>query len=299
MVAGGTDMTMTSQDATIILTLATQAAVADGVQSEAERTAVADVAKRLGLVTPGPAGAGDVAALAAQLSSDESRRVAYETAVAVCRADGEPNEQERAFLTRLATALGPAVDAAAVNAAAGSASVVPAIATAATDTRTLILDQAILTAACEILPDSLANLAILPLQLRLVYTIGQRHGQKLDMTQVKDLAGALGIGAAAQIMESVVRKTLGALGSSVLGGLLGGAAGMAAGATVTFASSYALGHVADQYYAQGRKLSTADLKSLFTRFQAEAKTLYPTVEQRVRALASGGDLSTLIRGVTT
>jgi uncharacterized protein (DUF697 family) len=72
----------------------------------------------------------------------------------------------------------------------------------------LILQQAMLTGALEILPDRLANVAILPLQLRLVYQIGQRSGQRLDVDQVKDLVATLGLGAAAQVMEGVVMKVL-------------------------------------------------------------------------------------------
>ena len=146
-------------------------------------------------------------------------------------------------------------------------------------------------------PDRLANLAIIPLQLRMVYQIGQAHGQQMDANQVRDLAGALGIGAAAQVMEGAVRKLLGGAASSILGGLLGGTAGLAAGAAVTFASTYALGHVAKQYYAQGRRLSTADLKALFARFQEEAKTLYPKVQSQVQAQSRSLNIQQLLSGL--
>jgi uncharacterized protein (DUF697 family) len=158
-----------------------------------------------------------------------------------------------------------------------------------------ILDQAILTAALELLPDSLANMAILPLQLRLVRHIGQQHGQALDASGIKDLAATFGIGATAQIVESMVRRTLGGLAGGFLGGMLGGAAGMAAGGAVTFAATYALGHAAQQYYAQGRKLSTADLKALFARFQGEANTIYPRVQERVNAMARSGSVESLMK----
>ena len=161
----------------------------------------------------------------------------------------------------------------------------------------LILQQAIITGALEILPDRLANLAIIPLQLRLVYQIGQAHGQQMDANQIRDLAGTLGIGAAAQVMEGAVRKLLGGAASSILGGLLGGTAGLAAGAAVTFASTYALGHVAKQYYAQGRRLSTADLRALFARFQEEAKTLYPKVQSQVQSQAKSLNVQQLLSGL--
>ncbi|HET6981646.1 MAG TPA: hypothetical protein VFI53_05870, partial [Myxococcaceae bacterium] len=162
-----------------------------------------------------------------------------------------------------------------------------------------ILKQAMLTGALEILPDRLANLAILPLQLRLVYAIGQRYGQQLDANQVKDLAGTFGLGAAAQLVEGMVRKVLGGVASGILGGLLGGATGVAAGAAVTFASTYALGHAAQVYYAQGRKLSADDLRALFTRFQGEAQGLLPQVQGQIESLAKQVKLPEVLQQIRT
>lgn len=162
---------------------------------------------------------------------------------------------------------------------------------------TLILDQAMLAAACELLPGRLALLTVLPLQLRLVYTVGQRAGQEFGVEQASDLAATLGIGAASQVVEGIVRGTLGGVAGGLFGGLLGSATGIAAGAAVTFASTYALGHASEQYYAQGRRLSAADLRALFTRFQGEAKDLYPRVEQRIRELASGNQLDAVLKTI--
>jgi uncharacterized protein (DUF697 family) len=160
----------------------------------------------------------------------------------------------------------------------------------------LILKQAMIAGALELLPEKLSTAAVIPVQLRLVYQIGQRHGQKFDADQIKDLAATFGIGATAQVLEGVVRKTLGGLAGGVLGGLVGGATGVAAGAAVTFAATYALGHVARQYYAQGRKLSAEDLRALFERFQEEARSLFPKVEEQIRAQAKTLDVQSLLRG---
>jgi uncharacterized protein (DUF697 family) len=156
-----------------------------------------------------------------------------------------------------------------------------------------------LTGALEILPDRLATIAILPLQLRLVYQIGQRNGQKLDVNQVKDLAATLGLGAVAQGMESVVLKLAGGLAGGLLGGLIGGATRVATGAAITFAATYALGHASDQYYRQGRSLSTADMRALFERFQQDAKTIYPKVEQQIRTQSSTLNLQSLLQTLRT
>ena len=171
------------------------------------------------------------------------------------------------------------------------------------DIDNFILDQAMLSAALELLPDRLANLGILPLQLRMAKEIGERHGQQMDAGQVKDLVAVFGIGAAAQIMEKVVRGMLGGvvgrIGGGMLGGMLGGlaggATGFAAGAAVTFTTTYAMGHAAEQYYAQGRTLSTADMKALFERFKGEAATVFPKVEARIKELAGSGKIGDVLR----
>ena len=238
--------------------------------------------------------------LAPQLTTEESRQSAYDAALAVCSGDGEPNDRERTFLANLAATLRIA-GANAVNPFGGVVAMTNAVAppttAAKSDLDNHILDQAILTAAMELLPDRLANMAILPLQLRMVYGIGQRHGQSLDARQVADLAATFGIGAVAQVFEKVVRRTLGGIAGGLLGGLLGGAGGIAAGAAVTFAATYALGHAAEQYYAQNRSLSVSDMKALFTRFQGEATEMYPRVQERIRTRASGTSMSSVMQSI--
>ncbi|HUM11252.1 MAG TPA: DUF533 domain-containing protein [Myxococcaceae bacterium] len=290
---------MNADDATRITQIALMAAMADGEISPDEQRELASVATRLGvpaattaLEQPQAARQG-IGVLAASLSDAEARRTAYEVALAICSVDGAPNAPEQTFLSALHGALGlaPAAthefeDQLRLLAAAPLAGTLPPVSggtDAALDQR--ILQQAMLGGALELLPDRLANVAILPLQLRLVYEVGQSYGQQLDANQVKDLAGTFGLGAAAQLVEGIVRKALGGIASGVLGGLLGGATGVAAGMAVTFAATYALGHAAKQYYAQGRKLSAEDLRALFTRFQGDAQALLPQVQGQIQSLA--------------
>ena len=303
---------MTPTDAEVIITIAAQAAVANGTRNETELAQIIAAATRLGLpnaaavVQRAAIDTEDIESLANSLSTEEARHAAYEIAVAVCNADGVAGPSEIEFLKRLSNLLGTGGATAEMSAIASVATLtgqvlpppVPSSATpqppAMAELDAFILDQAILTGALEILPDRLSNMAILPLQLRMVYSIGERHGQKLNVSQVKDLAAAFGIGAAAQLMESLVRKTFGRLAGGMIGGLLGGASGMAAGATVSFAATYALGHAATQYYKQGRTLSKSDMMALFTRFRAEAETLYPKVQDRVRSVAGTTNLQSVL-----
>ena len=94
-------------------------------------------------------------------------------------------------------------------------------------------------------------------------------------------------------------KLVGGLTGGLLGGLVGGATRVATGAVITFAATYALGHVADQYYAQGRRLSANDLRAMFDRFQQDAKTIYPKVEQQIRTQSRSLNLGSLIGGLRT
>ena len=304
---------MQDRDRDAIIAVALMSALSDGnataeeksqLQSAMSQAGTADLDDLTMRITTGQLKLQDVAS---RLPDQAVRREAYELAVLVCHADGPANAPETNFLSALRGALGlsdASVGTIDREAAALSAAASPAAGPVGSGTPPspagldeLILQQAIITGALEILPDRLANLAIIPLQLRLVYQIGQAHGQQLDGNQVRDLAGALGIGAAAQVMEGAVRKLLGGAASSILGGLFGGTAGLAAGAAVTFASTYALGHVAKQYYAQGRRLSTADLKALFARFQEEAKTLYPKVQSQVQSQARSLNVQQLLSGL--
>ena len=301
---------MQDRDRDAIVAVALMAALSDGhataeeksqLQAATSQAGTADLDDLTMRITTGQLNLRDVAL---RLPDEAVRREAYELAVLVCHADGPANAAETNFLSALRAALGLSDasvgtidrDAAAVSAAVSSPAdpVGSGVPPSPAGLDELIQQQAIITGALEILPDRLANLAIIPLQLRLVYQIGQAHGQQMDANQIRDLAGTLGIGAAAQVMEGAVRKLLGGAASSILGGLLGGTAGVAAGAAVTFASTYALGHVAKQYYAQGRQLSTADTKALFVRFQKEAETMYPRVQERVQSVAKGTNLQSVL-----
>jgi uncharacterized protein (DUF697 family)/tellurite resistance protein len=303
---------MNEKDRDPIFTIAIMAALADGTATpdELQRVralgtslGVADLDAIAGRVALGSVGLADTAS---KLSGPEARRAAWEAAVAVVMADGVAVAGEKRFLDDLRGALGleeaaaSAAERRAADLAGGGARPLevvdhPAGAVLDAGLDDLILQQSIATAACELLPDRLANLAILPLQARLVYRIGQSAGQPLDAEQAKDLMGTLGLGAAAQIAETVVRRVLGGVAGGLLGRAVGGLTGVAAGAAVTFASTWALGHAAKQYYAQGRKLDADDLRKLFERFRGEAIALYPKVREQVEAQAKSLDLEKILK----
>ena len=315
---------MNEQDREPIVAIAIFAALADGQATADEKNSIQTALGRLamldyeGVAARIASGQLLLADVAKRLSGDDARRLAYETAVIVCHADGAITAPEAKFLDQLRGTLGLTTqsvaevdNSAASLASAGAAAVTSAASTAGSAGQgsapigatspsgldELIMQQARLTAACEILPDRQASLAILPLQMRLVYRIGQAYGQQLDMDQVTDLAGTIGIGAAAHMMERVVSSLVRGIGGGLFGGLIGGATGIASGVAVTFSATYALGHVAKQYYAQGRQLSPDDLRALFMRFQVEAKALFPQVQDQVRTQATSLNVPKLLENL--
>lgn len=302
---------MKTSDHAPLIAIAMMASRADGSTGSAEQKAVDDVVARIGnpdvtrLAQQVEAGSLRVADVASRLSDDDVKRVAYEGALAIINADGVASEKEQAFLAELRDALG--LTRSDVEESTRTAETLAA--TPVAEVRTgqppkgalddIILQQAMLAGALEILPDRLASIAILPLQLKLVYDVGQHHGQKLDLNQVKDLAAALGIGAAAQSVQGAALKLIGGLAGGLLGGMVGGAARIATGAVASFATTYALGHTADLYYKRGRQLGMNDLRELFDRFQGEARTLYPKVESQIRQQSGSLNLNNLMASLRT
>lgn len=246
---------------------------------------------------------------AAMLDSTELRQLAYEMAVGVCDADGIHDAAEAAFLERLSAALGldrkvaaqqlEQADAiAALPLDTGTATDAPAGTTnarAATPDRSglerMILNAAILNGALELLPQSLASMAIIPLQTRLVYRVGKAHGYELDRGHITDFLATVGVGLTSQYVEQFGRKLIGGLLGKVLGKTGKTIGSAATGSAFSFASTYALGHVAIQYYGGGRTLDGAALKNAFAGLLGEARSLQqrytPEIEQRARNLDVG------------
>lgn len=320
---------MQEQDREPVVTLCLLAALVDGERSPEETAQFERIVAQLGGTGPAP-GTATIAEAAGRLASPEARRLAYEMAVSVVYADGDANAREREFLTELRAALalpGEAVDGldqdALSLAEAPLALAVPepepgrpipkslyasqgGIPTSSPDAAldSLIRKQALLTGALELLPQNIASLVIIPVQMRLVYRIGSDYGQRPDAAQVRDLLGAMGIGAAAQVLDGLTRRILGRLGrglfGSPLGGVMGGTAGAAAGAGLAFVTTYALGHAARQYYHQGRQLSRDDLAALYRRFRKEAEAILPAAQEQIHQQSQHMDFPKLlatIRGV--
>ena len=309
---------MDAQQTRATLTVALMAAFADGLKDDREREAVKQVSDALGaesgidlpaLFRDVLLSKPDLAQVVAPLTTPELKQYAYEMAAGVANADGAQNDAEKAFLSRLATALQlPAAHAAETSAkaaAVASAAAEAPVASPAAGTvqgkaslspaeyDKLILDASIMNAALEILPESLASMAIIPLQLRLVHRIGKSYGYPMDMSQAKDFVATLGVGLTGQYVEQLGRKLLGGLLGGLAGGLGRAAGHQVASSGMSFATTYALGRLAQRYYAAGRSMDTAMLKDTFTALVAEARGLAPQYRQQIQQQASTIDTRSL------
>jgi uncharacterized protein (DUF697 family)/tellurite resistance protein len=320
---------LTPSETRSIVTVSLMAAFADGDKHERERAEIKRIAEGLSQADSVhlPSLYQDVlmkrvslADAAGALESREAKQLAYEMAVCVCDADGVQSEAEQAFLSGLRAML--SLDPGAANrfvwdaesmAAAPLAHVdgpvavavprnapsTPVNAALEAQLDEKILSAAITNGALELLPETLSTMAIIPLQMKLVFGIGKAYGYELDRGHIKDFLATVGVGLTSQYLEQAGRKLLGGLLGRVGGGLLGGLGKQAVSSGMSFASTYALGQVAKRYYAGGRTLSTQMLKDTYTDVMQEAQGLQgrylPAIQEQARTLDTGKVLA-MVRG---
>jgi len=299
-----------------VLTLCLMAAFADGANSDQERAQIKRIAATLGADSALDAVAiyedvllnkPDLRTVAAAITLPAQRQFAYEMAVGVCTADGAITPAERTFLDELASALNvdrksaqqfaQQANALAAPQLAGPALDGPIVAAVPADAAALdstILNYAIVNGALELLPQSLASMAIIPLQMKMVYAIGKAYGFELDRDHIKELLATLGVGLTSQFLEQFGRKLIGGVLGRIGGGLLGGAGSVTTGAAFSFASTYALGHVAKRYYAGGRSIDAAGLQQAFAQMLGQAKQLQANYAGQIAEQARSLDLTKLL-----
>ena len=307
--------------------LALHAALADGTLSEPERQLLDGFVR--GLPEPRPSIAAiesdllarrcSVAELARPFAEPSQRQAAFEMCSAICAADGPASDAERWFLDELrrelgldvetATATGQRVDSVVDTLPARTIQVGPPtfipspVATVVVDGAALdktILNHALLAGGLELLPGTIAAMAILPVQMRLVYSIGKAHGVELDRGHIQEFLGVIGVGVASQMLERYAVKLVGGLAGMFLGGFGRGLAGQATESSMAFATTYAMGQAARQYYAGGRRLGAVELKSLFSGLLPQARGLQSGYQQQIHAQGDslrGADIASLVRGI--
>ena len=322
-------MTPEAQRAVLAITL--HAAFADGSKHDRERDEVKRIAESLCNGSDIP----DLGRLyqdvllrrvtldthVAALTDPGHRQLAYEMAVCVCDADGRQSEAEQRFLATLKASLQlDAQEAAAFEADADSIvdvteAAVPAapaldtvraagVAASATllqssvpeaELDKSILNYSLVNGALELLPQSWASMAIIPLQIKMVYAIGKAHGVSLDQGHIKEFLAAAGVGLTSQYLEQAGRKLLGGLLGKMAGKSFGKIGSAATGMAFSFATTYALGQVAKRYYAGGRVMSTAMVRDSFQNLLGPARDMQakylPQIRQQAETLDMGRVMS--------
>jgi uncharacterized protein (DUF697 family) len=306
---------MTESETRAIVAISLMAALADGVNHERERGEVRRIVEGFGEGLNLPSLYQDVLmkrlsleSALGELKSEEAQKLAFEMAVCVCDADGAQSDAERRFLSQLRETFGmPAQAGVEFNRMAESIASAPLASAAAAPQSSandaeldrMILNAAILNGALELLPETLSTMAIIPLQMQLVYKIGKSHGYELDSGHVKDFLATAGVGLTSQYLEQAGRKLLGGILGSIGGSLGRGLGRQAVSSGMSFATTYALGQVAKRYYAGGRVLSTQMLKDTFERVMQEGRSLQgeylPAMREKARGLDVGRVIA-LVRG---
>lgn len=322
---------MTPEEQRAVLAITLHAAFADGSKHERERDEVKRIAESLCNGSDIP----DLGRLyqdvllrrvtldthVAALTDPGHRQLAYEMAVCVCDADGRQSEAERRFLATLKAGLqldaqeaaafeaeaesivdvtgaavpaAPAVEAARAAGVAASATVLQSSVPEAELDKS-ILNYSLVNGALELLPQSWASMAIIPLQVKMVYVIGKAHGVSLDQGHIKEFLAAAGVGLTSQYLEQAGRKLLGGLLGKMAGKTFGKIGGAATGVAFSFATTYALGQVAKRYYAGGRVMSTAMVRDSFQNLLGPAKDMQakylPQIRQQAETLDMGRVMS--------
>ena len=315
-----------------LLVIGLYAAFSDDVKDELERGELRSIAESLAEESDTPDLARiyqdvllkrvSIEAAAAKLTEPGQRQLAYEMAVCVCDADGRQSELERRFLGELrkllqldpgqaaafeseADAVVSLTDVAAPPAAMAVVPVATDLVMALkskvpdADLDKSILNYALVNGALELLPQSWASMAIIPLQIKMVYSIGKAHGVDLDQGHIKEFIAAAGVGFTSQYLEQFGRKLLGGLLGKAAGKTFGKLGGAATGMAFSFATTYALGQLSKRYYAGGRVMNTTMLRETFQNLLGPAKQMQtqylPQIRQQAYTLDMGRVMA-MVRG---
>jgi uncharacterized protein (DUF697 family)/tellurite resistance protein len=295
-----------------LLAICLFAAFSNGEQCDAERREIARYAEEMdadnlaSLSRKILMGKLSLAEACEGLTNDTDRMLAYEMARSICEAGGSIAAEEEDFLADLRRhlAIGEA-EAITVDEQVDSVALAPLSTgqpeAAETDSGGMILKYAILSGALELLPQTMATVVIIPMQMKMVYRIGKANGVELDRSNIKDFLATAGIGLGSQMVEGFARKMVGKFGRKLGGKTAGKVADQLTGSAMSFASTYAIGHVAQRYYSGGRSLAAPDMKKLIGPLQAQARELHtqylPQIQERAKTLDTAAIFS-LVRGAT-
>lgn len=305
----GTETTSTHDS---LLAVCLFAAFCDGEKSDREREQIGKIAEELGTGNLAPIsrqilmGKLPIDTAIAEIQTREDKMLAYEMARGICEANGDISSDEEAFLAELKTKLSlETADTSPIDDEVDALTLSPIEATPpqtlAPNNSGMILKYSILNGALELLPETLATMAIIPMQMKMVYRIGKSHGVELDRSSIKEFLATAGLGFGSQVVEGFARKLVRGFGKKLIGKTTGRIAEQITGSAFSFASTYAIGHIAERYHGSGRTLSSPEIKNLYQSLSTQAKDLHikhlPEIQQRAKTLNPAAILS-MVRGTT-
>lgn len=214
----------------------------------------------------------------------EARESLYRSAVAMVHTEGAGTTSEQRMLDHIRTTLHIADESAAMTRRSFDATEEPLLpsdveavaepARRAKEVQADIAKSALLCGLIGSLPtpgQALAtDVALVALQVKLVRDIAQRFGHALDEFAARALLGGLGLGTGARVAVSNVAKHV-PVWSSVVG------------ASASFASTRALGEIADAYFRGGAKVAIASMQTDFDAAELEASKSYATQKEHVES----------------
>ncbi|MBI4821278.1 MAG: TerB family tellurite resistance protein [Deltaproteobacteria bacterium] len=252
-------------------------AQADGVLAPEERSALEGSLSGLELGTTVDALFAekvDLKGALAQIKSTDARQQTYESAVAMASADGTTDANERKVLEEIRNAFGLAEkkDLLARFGAEAKDTILPSNIAPISDPamrekeiKEDMLKYSVFAGMLGVFPIpgiALAtDLAAIGLQVKMIRDIGQYYGFKVGAEAAKSLmTGFVG--------STGVRIAVNNLAKFVPGW------GSALGALSNFAATWAIGRVADEYFASGMKLEGAVLKEAYKKALVDGKKLF-------------------------
>jgi uncharacterized protein (DUF697 family) len=284
-------MSMNEKETVASLKVLVCIAKADGVLHADERAVIDDALK--GAKLPGAVtvqslldGTYDIDALLNEITSQEGRDATFSSAFALAYADRHCDPAEQALLDKIEKAFVVPKEKKSLfgrlyaeTKDTVSLTRIAPIADPAKRKKEIdedVMKYSILSAVLGAFPIPIVSiatdLAVVGLQAKMFRDIGQYWGRETGKDTVKQVMGGLGVGTGARIAVNNLAKFIPGVGSVVA-------------ASTNFASTWALGKVANQYWESGGKADMKMLKELFTKSKAEGKTAYEQNKTAIDAKA--------------
>lgn len=282
-------MPISNQEALAGVKLLAAIAKADGTLAPEERAVLVEALDAI----PSTAGTAvdaivdaphDVDALIAQITTQDARDATFSSCFAMAYADRQYHPAEQAILEKLEKAwtvppqkkglLGRIYQEARDTVSLSAIQPIADPARRAAQIREDVLKYSVLSAVLGLNPIPIVSIAtevaVVSVQAKMFRDIGQYYGRETTKDMVKQVFGAVGVGTGGRIAVNSLVKAFPGLGSAFA-------------ATTNFASTWALGKVATQFWESGGKADMKMLQDLFKRSKAEGKKEYEAHKAEVEA----------------